>query len=61
LFCCADALPVSADFNITPAWLNRLVLGPRGPRLQAFARDHPEVRLLAGHMWRSFFEQRTVA
>jgi len=56
LFQCGDALPLDAGFDVTPAWLNRLVLGPHGPRLQAFAREHPEVRLLAGHMRRSYFE-----
>jgi glyoxylase-like metal-dependent hydrolase (beta-lactamase superfamily II) len=56
LFHCADALPTNAQFDLTPQWLNRLVLGPHVPRLQAWATAHPEVRLLAGHMWRSFFE-----
>lgn len=54
---CADALPVSADFSVTPAWLNRLVLGPHLRRLQGFAAEHPEVQMLAGHMWRSFFDR----
>jgi glyoxylase-like metal-dependent hydrolase (beta-lactamase superfamily II) len=57
LFNCADALPTNAQFDITPQWLNRLVIGPHVPRLQAWAAAHPEVRLLAGHMWKSFFEQ----
>jgi glyoxylase-like metal-dependent hydrolase (beta-lactamase superfamily II) len=56
VFHCADALPTNAQFDITPSWLNRLVLGPHVPRLQAWASAHPEVRLLAGHMWRTFFE-----
>jgi len=56
LFQCADALPLNTDFDITPQWLNRLVLGPHGPRLEAWRSAHPEVRLLAGHMRRSFFE-----
>jgi glyoxylase-like metal-dependent hydrolase (beta-lactamase superfamily II) len=56
LFQCADALPASAQFDFTPAWLNRLVLGPHGHRLRAWASAHPEVRLLAGHMWQSWFE-----
>jgi glyoxylase-like metal-dependent hydrolase (beta-lactamase superfamily II) len=63
-FQCADALPVSADFGVTPAWLNRVVLGPHGPTLKAFAARHPEVRMLAGHMWREFFvsqDQTTLA
>jgi len=58
LFQCADAAPVSHDFGVTPAWLNRIVLGNHGPRLRAFAQEHPEVRMLAGHMWRRFFEQQ---
>jgi glyoxylase-like metal-dependent hydrolase (beta-lactamase superfamily II) len=56
LFQCADALPINAEFDITPAWLNRLVLGPYVPRLRLWASEHPDVRLLAGHMWQSFFD-----
>lgn len=56
VFHCADALPTNAQFDITPQWLNRLVLGPHVPRLRAWSSSHPEVQLLAGHMWRSFFE-----
>lgn len=56
LFQCADALPANAQFDLTPAWLNRLVLGPHVPCLRAWTSDHPKVRLLAGHMWQSFFE-----
>lgn len=56
LFHAADALPVSLEFDITPGWLNRMVIGPHVQRLKAFAEDHPEVRMLAGHNWRSFFE-----
>lgn len=50
LFQCADSLPTDAAFDLTPAWLNRLVIGPHVPRLKEFAAAHPEVRLLAGHM-----------
>jgi len=56
LFHCTDALPTNAQFDITSQWPNRLVLGPHVPRLQAWASAHPDVRLLAGHMWTSFFE-----
>jgi glyoxylase-like metal-dependent hydrolase (beta-lactamase superfamily II) len=56
IFHCGDALPLNAAADVTPAWLNRLVLGPHGPRLEALARAHPEVRLLAGHMRRTFFQ-----
>lgn len=57
---CGDSIPINAEFEITPAWLNRMALGDHGPRLKAWAVEHPEVRLLAGHMWRSFFETGTV-
>jgi glyoxylase-like metal-dependent hydrolase (beta-lactamase superfamily II) len=58
LFHCADALPTNAQFDVTPQWLNRLVLGPQVQRLQAWALAHPEVHLLAGHMWKSFFDEK---
>jgi glyoxylase-like metal-dependent hydrolase (beta-lactamase superfamily II) len=56
LFHCSDALPTNAQFDLTPTWINRLVIGGHVPALQAWSRAHPEVRLLAGHMWRSFFQ-----
>jgi glyoxylase-like metal-dependent hydrolase (beta-lactamase superfamily II) len=56
LFHGADALPLNAQFDITPQWLNYLVIGRHGPRLQALAAAHPEVRMLAGHLWRDSFE-----
>ena len=39
-----------------PVRFFRMVLGPHGPRLKAFAQANPEVFLLAGHMRPSFFE-----
>jgi glyoxylase-like metal-dependent hydrolase (beta-lactamase superfamily II) len=56
VFHCADALPTNAQFDLTPGWLNRLVIGDHVPHLQAWSVEHPEVRMLAGHMWSSFFE-----
>jgi len=53
---CADALPTNGEFDLTPAWLNRLVIGDHVPRLRAWSAAHPEVRLLAGHMWSTFFQ-----
>ena len=58
VFQCADAAPVSHDYGVTPAWLNRIVLGTHLARLRAFAEGHPDVRMLAGHMWRSFFDSQ---
>jgi glyoxylase-like metal-dependent hydrolase (beta-lactamase superfamily II) len=52
----ADALPVNVQYDLTPSWLNQVVIGPHVPRLRALAEAHPEVRLLAGHMWKSFFD-----
>ena len=59
IFQCGDALPTNAQFDLTPAWLNRLVLGPHVPRIQQWAANHPEVRLLAGHLWKESFPART--
>jgi hypothetical protein len=56
LFNCADALPTIAQFELTPGWLNRLVIGDHVPRLRAWSSAHPEVRMVAGHMWSTFFE-----
>ena len=57
IFQAADALPINARYNITPGWLNRLVLGPHVPRLKAFAASHPEVQILAGHGFSSFYNE----
>ncbi|HUW97003.1 MAG TPA: MBL fold metallo-hydrolase [Anaerolineae bacterium] len=56
VFQCADALPTNAEFDLTPPWLNRMVIGSHVPNLRDWASHHPEVRLLAGHMRQSFFE-----
>jgi glyoxylase-like metal-dependent hydrolase (beta-lactamase superfamily II) len=57
LFQAADALPLNAQFYLTPGWVNRLVLGPYIPPLRAIMAAHPEVRVLAAHTWRKFFDQ----
>lgn len=54
---CADALPTNAQFDISPDWINRRVIGPHVPRLRAWAEAHPNVRIIAAHMWLSFFEK----
>jgi glyoxylase-like metal-dependent hydrolase (beta-lactamase superfamily II) len=58
VFQCGDALPTNAAFDLTPNWLNRLVIGPHVPKLRDWAARHPGIRLLAGHMWESFFDER---
>jgi glyoxylase-like metal-dependent hydrolase (beta-lactamase superfamily II) len=55
IFQAGDAIPLNAQFEVTPGWLNRIVLGPHCARLKRFSAEHPEVRLLAGHAWRTFF------
>jgi glyoxylase-like metal-dependent hydrolase (beta-lactamase superfamily II) len=55
LFQCADALPTNAEFDLVPPWVSRLMLGKHVARLKAWSAAHPEVRLLAGHMWSPFF------
>ena len=55
LFQASDA---AALFNTeAPAWLIRLALGPHQPRIRQFAIDHPEVRVVTGHMWLDWFEK----
>lgn len=50
-FHCADALPVNAEFGITPGWINRMVIGPHVDRLKRFSNLHPEIQMTAGHAW----------
>lgn len=59
-FDCADALPVNAEFDITPNWLNRLVIGDHVERLKAFSLAHPEIRITAGHAWRSLADPQNI-
>lgn len=51
IFQAADSIPTNAEFNLTPGWLNRLVIGKHVDRIKAFAQTHPEVRVLAGHTY----------
>jgi len=39
-----------------PEWMVKFVLGPHQPRLRAFDKAHPEVRMTTGHMDLGFFE-----
>jgi glyoxylase-like metal-dependent hydrolase (beta-lactamase superfamily II) len=56
LFQASDA---AALFNEeAPDWLIKMVLGPHQPRIRQFAAEHPEVRVVTGHMWLDFFEKR---
>lgn len=57
LFHCGDATPVHVQFDFWPVFFYRPTIGPHVPRLKAFARAHPEVRLVAGHMWLDWFEK----
>lgn len=42
-----------------PMWLVRFALGFHQPRLRQFAADHPEVRLLTGHLALESFENQS--
>ncbi len=57
LFQAGDSIPLDANFNITPAWINRIVLGKQVERLKAFSEAYPNVNLVAGHASKSFFEK----
>lgn len=53
LFNASDA---AALFNEeAPDWLIRFALGSHQPRIRRFAADHPEVRVVTGHMWLDYF------
>jgi glyoxylase-like metal-dependent hydrolase (beta-lactamase superfamily II) len=47
--------------NEAPAWLVRLVLGPHQPRIRQFADLHPEVKVVTGHTWLSWFDENKQA
>ncbi|MDO9084668.1 MAG: MBL fold metallo-hydrolase [Anaerolineaceae bacterium] len=51
VFQAGDAIPANADFDVTPMWLNRIVLGKHTQRIQKFAKEHPEIQFLAGHTY----------
>lgn len=54
LFQASDA---AALFNEeAPDWLIRWTLGPHQPRIARFASQHPEVRVVTGHMWLDYFD-----
>ncbi len=55
IFQCGDAVPVNLQFDFAPVLFYRPTIGPHVPRLKAFAEAHPEVRLVAGHMWLDWF------
>jgi glyoxylase-like metal-dependent hydrolase (beta-lactamase superfamily II) len=57
LFQAGDSIPLDANFTVTPAWVNRIVLGSHVERIMSFAAAHPEVRLVAGHASKKFFEK----
>jgi hypothetical protein len=51
---------VNLQFDIVPVLLYRPTIGPHVPRLKAFAKAHPEVRMLAGHMLLDWFEKEAM-
>jgi glyoxylase-like metal-dependent hydrolase (beta-lactamase superfamily II) len=57
IFQCGDSVPVNLQFNFLSVLLYRPTIGPHVPRLKAFAEAHPEVGLLAGHMWLEWFDK----
>jgi glyoxylase-like metal-dependent hydrolase (beta-lactamase superfamily II) len=57
IFQCADALPTNAEFDITPDWLNRLIIGSHVKKIKNWTKVNPDVKILAGHMWIDYFEK----
>lgn len=60
MFQCGDSVPVNLQFDFWPVLLYRPTIGSHVPRLKAFAKSHPEVRLIGGHMWLEFFKKGNV-
>jgi glyoxylase-like metal-dependent hydrolase (beta-lactamase superfamily II) len=56
IFLCGDAVPVNLGTGVLLRLAYRPVSGPHFPRLRALAATHPEVRLIAGHMWQEFYK-----
>jgi glyoxylase-like metal-dependent hydrolase (beta-lactamase superfamily II) len=59
LFQTSDAAALFNDE--APDWLIRLALGPHQPHIRQFAADHPEIRVVDGHMWLDWFERNKIA
>ncbi len=57
IFCCGDSVPVNLQFDFVSVMLYRPTIGPHVPRLKAFSEAHPEIRILAGHMWLDWFKK----
>jgi glyoxylase-like metal-dependent hydrolase (beta-lactamase superfamily II) len=60
LFQAADSLPTNAQFDLLPKWIYKPVIGAHVARLKAFGESHPEVRIIAGHMWLDWFENEAL-
>ncbi len=60
VFQCGDCVPANLQFNFLSVLLYRPTIGPHVPRLKSFAEAHPEVRILAGHMWLEWFEKEAM-
>ncbi|MFZ5855736.1 MAG: MBL fold metallo-hydrolase [Chloroflexota bacterium] len=56
IFQVADAVPANMDLRPGMVLFYRLTIGAQVPQLRAFAKAHPEVRMIAGHMHLDFFK-----
>jgi len=56
IFQVADAVPANLDLRPAMVLFYRATIGAQVPQLRAFAANHPEVRMIAGHMYLDFFE-----
>jgi glyoxylase-like metal-dependent hydrolase (beta-lactamase superfamily II) len=57
IFQVADAVPANLDLRPAMVLFYRLTIGAQVPQLRAFAKAHPEVCMIAGHMHLDFFEK----
>jgi glyoxylase-like metal-dependent hydrolase (beta-lactamase superfamily II) len=51
-----NAADAGTVFDVPPAWLIKLVLGPHNGHLRQFMQDHPDIRMTTSHVPPEFFE-----
>lgn len=56
VFACGDALPIVGDYKI-PDRVKQIMVGSHFNVLERFADSHPQVRMLAGHDWKTEFDE----
>jgi glyoxylase-like metal-dependent hydrolase (beta-lactamase superfamily II) len=59
IFYCGDAIPVNTEYERGNKWLNHIVLGNHIEEVQQWSKAHPEVKVVAGHMWSTYYKGKS--